>query len=139
MENHPIVRGVGEIWGPSDVYGLTPLHGDCQPLILGQVLEGMSPQDKPKADKDLVPVAWLKTYTGTSGKTARIFTTTMGHAHDLKNAGFRRLLINACYWCMGMEEKIPARSKADLIGEYDPNPIGVGKHKKGLKPSDHAL
>jgi hypothetical protein len=139
MENCPIVKGTEDIWGPSDVYGLTTLHGDCKPLIMGQVLSGMNPTDKPNPDKKLVPVAWLKTYTGTEGKAARVFTTTMGHAGDLKSEGFRRLLVNACYWCMGMEDRIPARSKVDFVGEYDPGPIGMGGHKKGLKPSDHKI
>jgi len=139
MENHPIVKGCEDIWGPSDVYGITTLHGDCKPLIMGQVLEGMNPKDKPHATKKQVPVAWTNTYTGTKGKAARIFTTTMGHGDDLKSEGFRRLLVNACYWAMGMEDKIPARSRVDLVGKYDPNPIGFGGHKKGLKPSDHKL
>jgi type 1 glutamine amidotransferase len=134
MENHPIVKGIEGIWGPSDVYGITTLSGDSKPLIMGQVLVGMDPKDKPNPDKELVPVAWTKTYTGQRGKTARVFTTTMGHGDDFKNEGFRRLLVNACYWCMGMEDTIPAKSKVDILGDYDPNPIGMGGHKKGLKP-----
>jgi len=139
MESHPIVKGIDEIWGESDVYGLTTLTGDSKPLIMGQVLAGMDPKDKPNPDKKLVPVAWTKTYTGEKGKTTRVFTTTMGHSFDLNSEGFRRLLVNACYWAMGMEDKIPAKSKVDFVGRYDPNKIGVGKHKKGLKPSDHKL
>jgi len=139
MEDHPIVKGIDDIWGPSDVYGLTKLHGDCRPLIMGQVLSGMSSKDEPNPDKKLLPVAWTKTYTGEKGKTARIFTTTMGHAGDLKNEGFRRLLVNACYWAMGMEDKIPDKSNVDFVGEYHPNKIGMGGHKKGMKPSDYEL
>ena len=139
MEDHPIVKGIEDIWGPSDVYGITTLSGDSKPLIMGQVLLGMDPKDKPNPDKKLVPVAWTKTYTGEKGKTARVFTTTMGHGGDFKNEGFRWLMVNACYWAMGMEDKIPARSKVDIVGEYDPNPIGSGGHKKGLKPSDYRL
>jgi Trehalose utilisation len=134
MEEHPIVRGVADIWGPSDVYGITSLSGDSKPIILGQVLSGMEPTDKPNSSKDLVPVAWIKTYTGPSGKAARIFTTTMGHAGDFKSEGFRRLLVNACYWCLGMEDQIPARSDVAFVGKYDPEPIGVGKHRQGLTP-----
>lgn len=139
MENHPIVQGCGDIWGPSDVYALTTLSGDSKPLVMGQVLQGMNPADEPNLDKELVPVAWLKTYTGSQGNASRVFTTTMGHGSDFKSEGFRRLLVNACYWCLGMENKIPASSAADLVGPYDPSPIGVGRHKKGLKPSDHRL
>jgi len=139
MENHPIVKGCDDIWGESDVYGLTELTGDCKPLIMGQVLVGMNPDDKPNADKKLVPVAWTKTYTGDEGKTSRVFTTTMGHSFDLNSEGFRRLLVNACYWGLEMEDEIPAKSKVDFVGEYNPSKIGMGKHKTGLKPSDHAL
>jgi len=139
MENHPIVRGIDDIWGPSDVYGLTTLEGDCKPLIMGQVLSGMNPDDKPNPEKPALPVAWTKTFTGTSGKPARVFTTTMGHSFDFQSEGFRRLMINACYWCMGLEDKIPERSKVDYVGKYEPNEIGMGGFKQGVKPSDHAL
>jgi len=139
MEGHPIVKGCEDIWGPSDVYAITTLSGDSRPLIMGQVLEGMNPNDKPNPDKKLVPVAWIKTYTGTQGKASKVFTTTMGHGGDLKSEGFRRLLVNACYWCMGMEGRIAARSKVDLVGEYEPSNIGMGGHKKGLKPGDFKI
>src|SRR6185437_7359579 len=134
-EKSPIVRGVEDIWGPSDVYSITTLSGDCTPIILGQVLTGMEPTDKPNPSKGLVPVAWTRTYTGPSGKTARIFTTTMGHAGDLKNEGFRRLLVNACFWALGMEDQIPARANVDLVGTYNPLPIGTRVHRKGMTPA----
>jgi hypothetical protein len=139
MEGHPIVRGCEGIWGPSDVYTITTLSGDSRPLVMGQVLAGMSPGDPPNADKPPVPVAWTRTYTGAEGKTSRVFTTTMGHSGDLKSEGFRRLLVNACYWALGMEDAIPERSNVELVGEYGPNPIGFGGHKRGLRPGDHAL
>jgi type 1 glutamine amidotransferase len=139
MEDNPIVRGIDSIWGPSDVYAITTLSGDSRPLIMGQVLSGMHPDDKPDPDKKLVPVAWIKTYTGDQGKTARVFTTTMGHAFDFKNEGFRRLMVNACYWALGMEDEIPAKSNVDLVGRYEPNQIGMGKHKRGMEPSDFKL
>jgi len=106
---------------------------------MGQVLSGMEPEDKPNPDKKLVPVAWTKTYIGEKGKAARVFTTTMGHSFDFNSEGFRRLLVNACFWSMEMEDKIPAKSNVDFVGEYNPNQIGMGKFKKGLKPSDHKL
>jgi hypothetical protein len=136
MEKHPILRGVADIWGPSDVYGITTLPAEAQPLVMGQVLGGMNPTDPPNPAKKMVPVAWLRTFTGSKGKPARVFTTTMGHAGDLQNEGFRRMLVNASYWALKMESKIPARSKADLVGVYAPNPIHPKKHKTGLKPSD---
>ncbi len=90
-------------------------------------------------DKKPVPIAWTKTYTGTEGKTSRIFTTTMGHSFDFKDEPFRKLMINACYWGMKMEDRISLRCNAELVGEYNPATIGFAGHKKGVKPSDHAL
>jgi hypothetical protein len=136
MEKHPIVRGVDDIWGPSDVYGINSLTGDSRPIIMGQVLKGMKPKDEPNPNKALVPIAWIKSWTGPSGKKARIFTTTMGHGGDFKSEGVRRFLVNAAYWCLKMEGKIPERSNVEIVGTYDPPPIGVGGHRKGIKPAD---
>ncbi len=136
MEKHPIVTGVKDIWGESDVYGLTTLSGDSQPLVMGQVLAGMQPSSPPNPAKQLTPVAWTKTYKGESGKTARVFTTTMGHVADFKSEGFRRLVVNACYWALGMEKRISAKSSVDFVGPFNPSEIGAGKFKRGLKSSD---
>ncbi len=154
-EKHPVMRGVDGIWGPTDVYTANlPLPDGCQTLVLGQVLVGMNATDKPisgdyitdrkgrkivkRPNDPMMPVAWTRTFAGRQGKPARIFTTTMGAAVDLQNEGFRRMLVNAAYWALGMEERIPARSKVDLVGSYTPTFFGFGKHRPGMKPSDFA-
>ncbi len=139
MEAHPILKGVKDLWGPSDVYGITTLEGDAKPVVMGQVLKGMKQSDEPAPGKELVPIAWTKTFTGDQGKTSRVFMTTMGHSDDLFNEGFRRLLVNACYWALGMEDKIASSSSVELVGEYKPNKIGVKGHKKGAKPEDFKI
>jgi hypothetical protein len=125
MEKHPILRGVHDLWGESDVYEITGLTGDSQPLVMGQVLSSMDPGSPPDPAKKLMPVAWTKTYTGDSGKPSRIFTTTMGHVMDFRNEGFRRMMVNACYWAVGMEKKISATGNVAFAGSFDPHPIGV--------------
>jgi hypothetical protein len=147
-EKHPILRGIkdGDIWGPTDVYAVhLPMHGDSKPLVLGQVLDGMRPTDKPVAgpkNDPMMPIAWVKTYKavgkGTTAKAARVFTTTMGASQDLQSEGLRRLLVNACYWALGMENTIPAKSKVDLVGKYKPRPFGFGGFAKGKRPADLA-
>lgn len=131
MEKHPILRGVKDVWGESDVYSITTLSGDSKPLLMGQVLRGMQPSSPPNPDKKLTPVAWVKSYTGESGKTARIFTTTMGHPADFKNQGFCRLVVNACYWALGMEKRIAANSNVEFAGPYNPTPVGLRKRQTG--------
>jgi hypothetical protein len=137
MEKHPVMRGVKDIWVPSDVYEITTLSGDSQPLVLGEVLTGMTPQSPPSTQKDKqMPIAWIKTYTGDSGWSERVFMTTMGHALDFKNEGFRRLMVNACLWATGLEKKITPKMNVEFVGAYNPNETGVGKQKTGLKPAD---
>jgi type 1 glutamine amidotransferase len=142
-KNDPIVRGCDDIWGPTDVYTVRKdLADDSKVLMFGQVLSGMKPTDKPvegKKNDPMMPMAWTRTYKGTDGTVGRVFTTTMGAATDLESEGLRRLLVNATYWCVGLEDKIPEKANVEIIGEYKPLPFGFRKFKKGVKPSDHAM
>lgn len=145
QEKHPILRGIapGSIVGPTDVYGLRlPLPGDSLPLVLGEVMEGQEPTSPaaPGAkNAPMMPVAWTKTYQSASGKTSRVFTTTMGSSQDIASEGLRRLLVNAAYWCLGMEKKIPAKNAVDFVGEYQPTPFRartMQEWKPGQTPAD---
>ena len=142
-EQHPIVRGCDDIWGPTDVYTVRlPLPGDSKPLVLGQVLSGMNPTDTPvtgKKNDPLMPVAWTKTYQGAQSQVGRVFTTTMGAATDLESEGFRRLLVNGVYWCVGLEDKIAPRANVPLVGTYQPTRFGFGVFRRGVKPAEHAM
>jgi hypothetical protein len=142
FQDHPVLRGVTDIWGPTDVYGVIHLPKDASVLVWGQVLSGMKPTDPPVDDaknNPMMPVVWLRPYLGAGGKTSRIVTTTMGAAVDLENEGLRRLLVNACYWAVGLEAKIPLKANVDYVGDYKPNWFGFGTCKKGLKPADFEL
>ena len=139
---HPILRGVDDVWGPTDVYGLRNLGDDANVLLLGAVLAGMSSDDPPVSgpkNDPMVPIAWTRSYTGAGGKTARVFTTTMGSSTDFESEGLRRLLVNAVYWGLGMEDRIPERNDARVVGEYEPTDFGFGSHAVGVMPSAHAL
>lgn len=151
----PLLNGIkdGEIWGPTDVYGVRlPLPGDSKPIILGQVTKrkgphmsekddvfyGMRPTDDEavagKKNDPMMPVAWTKSYQLPGGKPGKSFTTTMGAATDLTNEQLRRLLVNAVYDLLDM--KVPERANVDIVGDFKPNAYGFGGFKKGLKPSD---
>ena len=139
MSAHPVLKGVEDVWGPTDVYGTTTLAGNPEVLLHGQVLVGMDPSDLPKVDTPMMPLAWMKTYTGDQGKESRVFCTTMGASVDLESEGLRRLLINACYWCMGLEDQIPSKSQVGYVKAYHPTFFGFGTFKRGMKPSDFSL
>jgi hypothetical protein len=142
-KDNPILRGIndGDIWGPTDIYEVH-LGSDCKPLVLGQVLQGMKPTDPPvegRKNDPMMPIAWTRSYQAESGKMGRVLTTTMGASQDLQSEGLRRLLVNASYWALGMEDRISAKSSVEVVGEYKPLPFGFGGYKKGVKPSDLEL
>lgn len=146
-KNHPIVKGCEDIFGPTDVYGVRlPLPGDSMPLILGAVLEGMEPEDPPVKDAKndpMMPVAWTKTYQTDGGKPGRVFTTTMAASIDLESEGLRRLIVNAAYWCVGMEDRIPERAVVDTVGEFKPSFYGFMREpdywkNRNMRPADFA-
>src|SRR5690606_35782133 len=101
-----------------------------------QPLLGWTPGDQPNPEKKPVPIAWTKSYTGASGKVARIFTSTMGHGDAFKIEDFRRMLANACYWCLEMENQIDAKADMTIAGEYNPGPVGGTGLKPNVRPAD---
>jgi hypothetical protein len=123
-KDHPVLNGVKDIWGLTDVYRTYKeggsLPADCVPLVYGQPLMGRKPDDAINPKLIALPVAWVKTWTGNTGKTARVFHTTMGSAEDYRNAGLRRLTVNAAYWCLLMEKQIDPGSNVDIVGNYEP-------------------
>jgi len=136
--DHPILRGVDDVWGPSDVYRTYPkgqsLPEGCTALIMGQVLTGLEPNDPPNEKKIALPVAWTKTWTGTKGATGRVFHCTMGSARDFESAGLRRVVVNATYWCTGLEDSIDADASVAYVGEYEPLASGFNYQEIGVEP-----
>ena len=143
MKDHPVVRGLkdGDVWGPTDVYGIRNLPENAKPVVMGQVLAGMTADAKPvegQKNDPMMPVAWVRTYKGESGQEGRVFTTTMGSSTDLQSEGLRRLVVNAVYWCLGAEGKIPAEgTKVDVVGPYEPTKFAFDGYVKGKKPQDY--
>lgn len=134
MKDHPILKGVGNIWCPSDVYEVHP-PDDVDVLIDGHVLVSMKPDDPPKPDTPTMPVAWIRRPNAVTG-TGRIFCSTMGAAVDFNDASLRRLVINGVYWCMGLESEISPGRNVEPVGKYEPTTYGFGDFQKGKKPRD---
>ena len=141
-EKHPIVIGCDDIFGPTDVYTVRlPLPDDSVPLVMGQVLVGMQPTDEPLEggkNDPMMPVLWTKTYQVDDGKPGRAVSSTMGAALDMESAGFRRLMVNSCYWLLDMTAEIKPDSKVDILGEFKPLGFGFGQSEKGIRPGDLA-
>jgi len=135
--SHPILRGVKDVWVQSGGYTADPITGS-HVLALGQILNGMTPDSPPAADKQQMPVAWYRSYQSASGKDGRVFTTTHGASEDLLNEGFRRLLVNATFWAAGMDASIRPSNDVSLVGPFAPSTFAFGGFVKGMKPADLA-
>ncbi len=138
QKNHPLLTGVSDIWGNSDVYRTykvgTSLPADCTALVWGQPLLGRSHDDAPNPKLEPLPVAWFKYWSTSTGQKARVFHSTMGSGDDFKSAGLRRLLINAVYWGLEMESAITATRSVDIIGTYQPLESGFNYEELGVVP-----
>jgi hypothetical protein len=133
MRSHPILRGVETMWGPTDVYTIrTPIPHHGQVLVMGQVLSGMKP-GAPPSTKPQMPLAWTKVYPTTQGN-ARVFMTTMGTSQDFEHEGFRRLVVNACFWALGLEQEISSKNNVEFVGTFAPTPFGFNQFRKGVMP-----
>jgi glucose/arabinose dehydrogenase/azurin len=149
-KDDPLLRGVEDVFGDTDVYEAYP-PADAKILLRGQVLKGMKPEDAPAdyrkkraSDKQEqgvnappMPVAWTRLYKNEAGRENKILCTTMGSATDLQSEGLRRLVVNGVYWSLGLD--VPAKTDVRIVGEFKPTMYGFNGFKKGVKPADHAL
>jgi type 1 glutamine amidotransferase len=133
---HAILRGVKDIWATTDVYGIRDIQGDETVLLYGVCTKGTDPSSPADFGKGSMPLAWVKDYTSDAGNTGRVFTTTLGASIDLKSEDLRRLLVNGCYWALGMDALIPEKSNVTIDNKFNPNMWGLDGFTKGVKPSD---
>jgi type 1 glutamine amidotransferase len=138
-KDNPVLKSVSDVFGDTDVYGVS-LPEDATILLRGAVTETLDPASKPvegKKNDPMMPVAWTRHFKNETGRTNRIFTTTMGSASDFRSEDLRRLVVNATYWALELE--IPARAKVDFVTPFDPTFYGFGNYKKGVRPADLRL
>ncbi|QEC51376.1 trehalose utilization protein [Anseongella ginsenosidimutans] len=138
QEKHPILRGVSDMFVQSGGYTAYPEKMGATVLARGQVLNGMKPDSPADETKEELPVAWVRNYKLESGAGGRAFATTHGASEDLLNEGFRRMVINACFWAMGMEKAIKPKNNVDFVGPYEPTTFNFDGYKAGVKPADLA-
>ncbi len=133
--SHPILRGVKDMWVEEGGYNADPIAGS-EVLAIAQPLLGMTPDSPVDTKMKPVPAAWVRNYQSASGKSGRVFTTTYGASGDLLNEGFRRMLVNACFWASGLEGEIKPDANVAIVGEYRPTWHGGANRANNVKPQD---
>jgi hypothetical protein len=136
MNDHPILRGVNDIWVPSDVYGIKNLPKEADVLIYGQSTAGMDDKAPLIWEKSVMPIAWTKPYQIEGGKPGMAFTSTMGSSLDFQSEDLRRLVLNASLYLLGMPEVIKPDLSVEIVGEYKPTMFGFDTFRKGMRVED---
>ncbi len=145
--SNEVLRGVGEIFGASDVYGIANLDQKAATILLrGAVTESLDPKSKAvtgQKNEPIMPLAWLRGYTAPNGTTkGRAFCTTMGASVDFADENLRRLVVNAAHHLVGLA--VPAKADVGYVDPFTPTFYGfikdAGYYKqRNLKPADFAL
>ena len=136
MNDHPILRGVNDIWVPEDVYGIQGLPAEAQVLIHGQSTAGMDDKAPAIWEKSVMPIAWTKPYQIEGGKPGMTFASTMGSSMGFQSEDLRRLVINASFYLLGMEQVITPDLNMEIVGSYAPTMFGFDTFRKGMKVAD---
>lgn len=136
-KDHPILRGVTNPWAQCGGYWTDPMP-DSVVLTESQPLMSMKKDGDPDPEKKPCPGAWMRTYKSKSGTEGRVFTTTSGASEDILDDDFRRMLVNACLWTVGLEERITADADINFVGPYHPATFNFSGYRLGVKPQDLA-
>ncbi len=142
---HPILRGVRDVFGPSDVYGIKNLGSDATILLRGQVtttLNADSPALAGPKNDPMMPLAWVRGYQVPNGKPGQAFCTTMGASVDLLSEDLRRLIINASLHLVGAP--VPPAADVAFVDPFQPTFYGFVRDPaafptRALRPSDFGL
>ena len=145
LGDHPIFRGIDEMWGPADVYEVKHLPDDAVQVIYGQVLQTMEPDSPPvegEKNAPMMPVVWTLDYKGETGNVSKVVTNTFFSSIDMVNKDVRRAAVNSVFWALGMGNKVLPDLDISFVGKYEPSMFEFHKTKywkeKGLKVSDLA-
>ena len=117
--SHPINSGVKDAWAYGGGYR-ADLGPECTVLSTAQPLVDIYPGSDDLTGKAPMPAAWTRSYSYDGGPEGRVFTTIYGGSPDIVNRGYRRMLVNAVFWAVGLEDKIDGNANVDFVGKYTP-------------------
>ncbi|MEY4482591.1 MAG: hypothetical protein RL693_43, partial [Verrucomicrobiota bacterium] len=144
--SNDVLKGVGEIFATTDVYGIANLDETTATILLrGEVTESLDPSSKAVAGKKndpMMPLAWLREYTAPNGtKKGQAFCTTLGASVDFADEDLRRMVVNTAYVLTGL--KVPAKADVAVVDKFEPSfysALNSDVYKKlNRKPDDYAL
>ncbi len=134
---HVVLTGVKSIWAECGGYTANPMP-DSEILAIAHCLTSMDPASPADDTKKPMPGAWVRTYQSGSGRIGRVFASTYGASGDMVNEGFRRMIVNATLWSVGLEKSIKPNSDISFVGPYRPTWDGPNRRAADVKPEELA-
>lgn len=145
-EKHPILRGVNDVFAPSDVYGVVHLTSSDTILLRGAVTRSLDPASpilRDDRNRPMQPLAWLHNWESPDGKAkGRSFCTTAGASVDFLNEDLRRLVVNTAFFLT--DQTVPNLANVVPVDPYYPSFYGFINDKDywralGRRPEDFGL
>ncbi len=149
-ENEPLLNGVRDIFGPTDVYEVYP-PSDVRILLRGQVLAGMQPDSPPAThtkkrrsdgveqpvNNPMMPLVWTRLHRNDAGRENKILVSTIGASVDFESEDLRRLIVNGVYWALDLP--IPDHADVAYVDPLKPRYFGSTIHgyQRGMRPADY--
>ncbi len=130
---HPVLTGVGEMFVMTGGYLTAPREGSW-PLVMAQPLQSMDADSEPHPALAPVPAVWTRKRD--VGEQGRVLACMHGSSLDLLDSDFRRMLVNACFWALNLEEEITPDLNIDFVGPFEPTLFASYAWKRGVLPTD---
>lgn len=143
---HDVLRGVQDIFAPSDVYTVKNLdEAIAQVLVRAAVTESLDPASKILADdarnKPMQAAIWLRPYTAPNGTKGMALTSTMGASVDFASEDLRRVIVNGVYHLLDLE--VPEMTNVDYVDPFTPTFFGTNSsdywESQQLTPESYVL
>lgn len=144
--DHPVFNGVGEIFCPSDVYGVIHLEDADKILMRAGVTKTLDPKSElveGEKNDPMQPFVWMREYKRPDGSgTGASICTTGGASVDFVDKDLRRLIVNASYFLTGRD--VPAEADVKYVDPFYPSFYGFIREegyfaKLNRRPEDFAL
>ena len=145
-QSHPILKGVKDVFCPSDVYGVIHLADSDEILLRAAVTESMDPSSANvvgKLNEPMQPFAWIREYKTPNGSgKGKAFCTTGGASVDFMSEGLRRMVVNAALHLTG--QSVPENADVSFVDPFYPSFFGFINDKtywktQNKKPEDFGL
>ncbi|MFN7892075.1 MAG: ThuA domain-containing protein, partial [Pirellula sp.] len=145
-QSHPILKGVKDVFCPSDVYGVIHLADSDEILLRAAVTESMDPSSANvvgKLNEPMQPFAWIREYKTPNGNgKGKAFCTTGGASVDFLSEGLRRMVVNAALHLTG--QSVPENADVSFVDPFYPSFFGFINDKtywktQNKKPEDFGL